>query len=108
MEKEVAELTALPRIEWPGFMRDSGMLRERLGEIERMGREKFKLDRFVADDEDVLREVERNTKVLDEYLASASEFIANVCAGKKWLYVPDGSDVYMPREISWAQKGAWR
>ena len=73
-----------------------------------MGKERFRLDRFVADDEDVLREVERSPKVQEEYLASASEFIVNICAGKKWVYVPDGGDVYMPKEISWAQKGAWR
>ncbi len=108
MEREVMELMVLPRNEWPGFMRDSATLRERLQEIEKLGKEKFMLDRFVADDEDVLREVERSPKVQEEYLISASEFIVNLCAAKKWVYVPEGGDVYTPKEISWAQKGAWK
>ena len=66
------------------------------------------LDTFVADDEDMLREVERSPEVQEEYLMSASEFIVNVCAAKKWVYAQDGGDVYMPKEISWAQKGAWK
>jgi Mg-chelatase subunit ChlI len=108
IEKEVTGLTALPREEWADYMRDSAVLKERLQEIEKMGKAKFMLDRFVANDEDVLREVERSPKVQEEYLTSASEFIMNLCAGKKWVYVPDNGDVYTPKEISWTPKGAWK
>ena len=108
MEKEVTALIGLPRVEWPRFMRGSALLMERLQEIENRGKERFILDTFVADDEDMLREVERSPEVQEEYLMSASEFIVNICAAKKWVYVQDGGDIYMPKEISWAQKGAWR
>jgi len=109
MEKETAALVDLPGDEWARFMRDSVILRERLQEIERMGKEKYRLDRLVAEDEDLLREVERSSDVQAEYLMSAAEFIVNVCAGKKWVYLQDsGDNVFVPKEISWAQKGAWR
>ena len=108
MEKEVTGLIGLPREGRPRFMRDSAFLKERLQEIENRGKERFMLDAFVADNEDMLREVERSPEVQEEYLMSASEFIVNICAGKKWVYVQEGADVYMPKEISWAQKGAWR
>ncbi len=108
MEKEVTALIGLPRVGWPRFIRDSAVLKERLQEIEHMGKERFRLDTFVAENEDVLQEVERSPKVQDEYLTSASEFIVNICAGKKWVYMQDGDDIYMPKEISWAQKGTWR
>jgi hypothetical protein len=108
MEKEVTALIGLPREGRPRFMRDSAFLKERLQEIENRGKERFMVDAFVADNEEMLREVERSPEVEEEYLISASEFIANICAGKKWVYVQEGADVYMPKEISWAQKGAWR
>ena len=108
MEKEVTGLIGLPREGRPRFLQDSAFLKERLQEIENRGKERFMLDAFVADNEDMLREVERIPEVREEYLMSASEFIVNICAGKKWLYVQEGADIYMPKEISWAQKGAWR
>ncbi len=79
-----------------GFMRESAVLRERLQEIENMGKEKYRLDRVVAEDEDLLREVERSSDVQAEYLMSAAEFIVNICAGKKWVYLQDARDFYVP------------
>ncbi|MGD0230811.1 MAG: AAA family ATPase [Syntrophorhabdales bacterium] len=108
VEKDVAAMIGAGREGWPRFMRDSAVLRERLQEIENLGKERFRLDRVVADDEDVLQEVERSQAVQAEYLTSAAEFIVNVCVNKKWIYAQDARDVYMPKEISWAQKGTWK
>jgi Mg-chelatase subunit ChlI len=108
MEKEAAALVDLPGREWPRFMRGSAVLRERLQEIENMGRERYRLDRAVSEDEDLLQEVERSSDVQAEYLMSAAEFIVNICAGRKWVYLQDARDFYVPKEISWAQKGTWR
>jgi Mg-chelatase subunit ChlI len=44
VEKEVASILASSREEWPRVMRDSAVLRERLGEIERMGRERYRVN----------------------------------------------------------------
>lgn len=108
VEKEISALAGVPREGRPGFMRDSAVLRERLGEIEKMGREKLRLEKLVSDDEDVLREAERSTAVEEEYLMSAAEFILNLCVGRKWIQLRDTVDLYFPREISWAQKGTWK
>ncbi|OPY59535.1 MAG: Magnesium-chelatase 38 kDa subunit [Syntrophorhabdaceae bacterium PtaU1.Bin034] len=111
IEKEVQAMIGGPSEGWPEFVRDSAILRERLQEIENMGREKLRLEKLVADEDDVLLEAEKNPEVQEEYLMSAAEFILNVCIRKNWLYPQDLSDaaeVYIPREISWAQKGTWR
>ena len=63
MEKEAAALVDLPGREWPSFMRESAVLKERLQQIENMGRERYRLDRVVAEGEDLLREVERSSEV---------------------------------------------
>lgn len=108
VEREVRSMMGMDRQAWPSFMRDSTVLRQRLEEIENLGREKFRLDKVVAEEEDVLHEVERNPKVQEEYLASAAEFILNLCTGKKWIPETEAEGVYIPREISWAQKTNWR
>jgi Mg-chelatase subunit ChlI len=108
MEKEMEGMVAQPVDGWPDFLRRSGVLQARLQEIENMGREKLHLEKVVADEEDVLLEGERDPAVQEEYLRSAAEFIFNICAGKKWVYAHEQPGVYMPREISWAQKGSWR
>jgi Mg-chelatase subunit ChlI len=108
MGEQVAAMIDLPREGWPDFIRGSLPLRETLQEIERMGSERFRLDRLVAEDEDVLRAAEKNSRVQEEYLISAAEFIANICAGKKWIYPQNAGDMFIPKEISWAQKGAWK
>ena len=108
MEKEAAALVDLPGREWPSFMRESAVLKERLQQIENMGKEKYRLGRVVAEGEDLLAEVERSSDVRNEYLTSAAEFIVNICAVKKWVYLQDGRDFYTPKEITWAQKGTWK
>jgi Mg-chelatase subunit ChlI len=108
VEKEVRAMMGTARVGWPGFMRNSAVLRERLGEIENLGKEKFRLEKVVAEDEDVLHEAERSPRVQEEYLMSAAEFILNICTGKKWIPVQEAGDVYIPREISWVQKTNWR
>ncbi len=101
-------MIGLPPASWPAFIQGSPVLREKLLEMERMGREKYALDRVVAEDQDMLREVERDRSVRDEYFLAAGECIANICAQRKWIYLQDSDDLYVPKEVSWAQKGAWR
>lgn len=108
VEREVRSMVAMNREAWPSFLRDSTVLRERLEEIENAGREKLRLEKVVAEDEDVLQEVERDDGVQEEYLMSAAEFILNICTGKKWIPETEAYDVYIPREISWVQKTSWR
>jgi Mg-chelatase subunit ChlI len=104
----VEGMVTLPPTTWPRFLRDSAVLRGRLEEIENMGKERFRLEKLVADDEDVLQEAEKNAGVQEEYLMSAAEFMVNLCVSRKWVYVQDLEEVYVPREISWGQKGTWR
>ncbi len=104
----VEGMAAISAERWPQFLRDSEVLRARLAEIENMGKERFRLEKLVADEEDVLQEAEKNPAVQEEYLMSAAEFILNICLSKKWLYAQDMEEVYVPKEISWGQKGAWR
>jgi Mg-chelatase subunit ChlI len=108
MEKIFHAMIDAPRESWPGFMKDTPPLNERLEEIERMGRERLKLEKFVADDEDVLHQAKRNGPVQDEYLASAAEFMLAIAAGRKWVSVQGRDDIYVPGEISWTQKGTWK
>jgi len=108
IEGEVRAMIGTARPGWPGFIRNSVVLQERLGEIENMGRERFRLEKVVAGDEDVLHEGQRSPGVQEEYLMSAAEFILNLCIGRKWIPAAEAEDVYVPREISWAQKTNWR
>lgn len=104
----VERMVTFPAEGWPQFLRDSAVLKDRLEEIENLGKERFRLERLVADEEDVLQEAEKNSRVQEEYLMSAAEFILNICLSKKWLYAQELEEVYVPKEISWGQKGAWR
>jgi Mg-chelatase subunit ChlI len=108
VEHEVRSMMRTAREGWPDFIRDSVVLRERLTQIENLGKERFRLEKVVADDEDVLQEVERSPRVQEEYLASAAEFMLNLCTGKKWIPETETGDAYVPREISWSQKTSWR
>ena len=48
------------------------------------------------------------TEKKEEYYLSAAEFFANVCAVKKWIYLQDVEELFIPKEVSWGQKGTWR
>jgi Mg-chelatase subunit ChlI len=108
LEKSLDLMIDSPRGNWPGIVRDSAVLREKLGEIERMGREKLKLERLVGDDEGLTAAIEKEQSVQDEYLTGAAEFILAIGTIRKWAPVLDREDLYVPKEISWHQKGAWR
>jgi Mg-chelatase subunit ChlI len=108
LEESLDGLIDSPRSGWPGVIRDSSVLREKLEGIERMGKEKLKLESFIGEEEDLLRQAERNPMIEDEYLAGAAEFLISIGAIRKWVPVSDRDDLYFPREISWGQKGAWR
>jgi hypothetical protein len=89
-------------------MRNSPVLRERFEEIERMGKEKLKLQEIISEDEDLQRQTAMNGALEEEYLISAAEFILTMAAGRKWVGVRERDDIYMPMEISWGQKGTWK
>jgi hypothetical protein len=108
IEKDLNALTDTPRESWPGLMRNSPALRERLAEIERMGKEKLKLEELISEDEDLQRQAAMNGTLEEEYLISAAEFVLAMAAGRKWVGVRERDDIYMPMEISWGQKGTWK
>ena len=105
--KEAEAMVALPPNQWPGFVRNSTVFQERLTELEERGREKYKLDGN-GETRNVLDVIKKDKALKEEYLVSAAEFLANVCAIKKWLYLQDMDDLFVPREVSWSQKGTWR
>jgi len=45
-----------------------------------------------------------DTKAIGE----SAEFILNLCTAKKWIPTSEAEDVYIPREVSWAQKANWK
>jgi Mg-chelatase subunit ChlI len=108
LEKTLDAMIDSSRESWPGFVRNSPALRERLEEIERIGRDKLKVEKLVAEGEDVLHQAERNGAVQEEYLTSAAELILALAAERKWVSIQSRDDIYVPREISWTQKGTWK
>ncbi len=106
--KEAEAMVSLAPAQWADFLRRSSVLQERLVELEKRGREKYGLDGEGETSEDVLQAIGQDDKVRAEYLSSAAEFFANVCAVKKWIYLQDVEEVFTPREVSWGQKGTWR
>ena len=108
LEKPLDAMIDSPRQGWPGIIQDSSILRERLLEVERMGREKLRLERFVGEDEDLIGQSAKNPTVQNEYLMAAGEFILAIGATRKWVPVSGREDLYVPKEISWNQKGPWR
>jgi len=108
VEKEVRAMTSLDASAWPAFLKDSAVLKRRLEEIEKMGKEKIKAEPAGADEEDVLAEAGRSPKVQEEYLLSAAEFIVNICLGRNWISSREATGTYVPREIPWSQKTGWK
>ncbi len=108
LEIEVRAMMATEPKGWPDFIRTSSVLRERLEEIENMGRERFGHALSATGDTDVIAEAGKSRDVEEEYLASAAEFILNLCATKKWIPLSEAADIYIPREVSWAQKANWK
>jgi hypothetical protein len=108
LETEVRAMMATEPKGWPDFIRTSSVLRERLEEIENMGRERFGHALSATGDTDVIAEAGKSRDVEEEYLASAAEFILNLCATKKWIPLSEATDIYIPREVSWAQKANWK
>jgi hypothetical protein len=106
--RELEGMISLPPEGWAGYLRESSVLREKLEQIEHMGRERYHVDAIVGDDQNVLKEVEKSEDIRQEYLRSAAEFIVNLCVTRKWIYLQDVDDVFIPREVSWGQKGAWK
>jgi MoxR-like ATPase len=106
--KEVEAMVALAPGQWTGFLRQSAVLQERLVELENRGREKYGLDGERDGSEETLKAINKDENIKEEYLSSAAEFLANVCAVKKWIYLQDAEDIYTPKEVSWGQKGTWR
>lgn len=106
--REVESMLMLPLPQWGGFIRKSGVLQERLNEVERMGGDICRFGEALPEGEDLLRAIDRQAEIKDEYLQGAAEFFVNVCMNKRWVYPQERDDLYIPREISWAQKGAWR
>lgn len=106
---EVEAMLMLPLAQWGDFMRRSSVLKERLSEVENMGRATYAFGEATPDEEDLFRAIDRRPDVREEYLQAAAELFVNVCVSKKWIYPQERDDLYVPREISWAQKGgAWR
>lgn len=108
LEKSLDAMIDSPRKKWPGIIQDSSVLRERLGEIERMGKEKLKLERLVGDEDDLARQAGKEPSVQDEYLTAAAEFMLAIGTIRRWVPAPEREDLYIPKEISWHQKDAWR
>jgi Mg-chelatase subunit ChlI len=106
--RELEGMISLPPEGWAGYLRESAVLREKLEQIEHMGRERYHVDAIVGDEQNVLKEVEKSEDIRQEYLHSAAEFIVNLCVSRKWIYLQDVDDVFIPREVSWGQKGAWK
>jgi hypothetical protein len=106
--KEAEAMVALAPGQWAGFLRRSAVLQERLVELENRGREKYGLDGEGERSEEILKAINRDDGIREEYLVSAAEFFANVCAVKKWIYLQDAEDIFTPREVSWGQKGTWK
>lgn len=106
--REIESMLMLPGPQWGDFMRKSAFLRERLTQVENMGRETYGFGETMPDEENLLKTVDRQAAVRDEYFQVAAEFFVNVCLGKRWVYPQERDDLYIPREISWGQKGAWR
>ena len=104
--KEAESMVALPPGQWAAFLRTSTVLQDRLSELENRGRDKYRMNG--GDEDEVAKAVSGNDAVREEYLMSAAEFFANVCAVKKWIYLQDFEDLFVPREVSWSQKGTWR
>lgn len=104
--KETEAMVALPPGQWAAFLRTSPVLQERLTELENRGRDKYRMNG--GDEEEVAKAVSGSDAVREEYLMSAAEFFANVCAVKKWIYLQDFEELFVPREVSWSQKGTWR
>jgi len=108
IEKDLNLLIDAPRESWPGFMKNSPALRERLEEIERMGNQRLKLEQLVSEDEDLHRQTAKSGALEEEYLISAAEFVLAIAAGRKWIGLRERDDIYVPVEISWGQKGTWK
>jgi len=106
--REIESMLMLPLPQWGDYMRRSSLLQERLAEVEKMGKEIYALEESTPEEESLFKEIDRNKGVRDEYLQTAAEFFVNVCMSKRWVYPQERDDLYIPREISWAQKGAWR
>jgi MoxR-like ATPase len=106
--KEAEAMVALAPSQWAGFLRRSSVLQERLTELENRGKEKYGLDGEGERSEEILKAINRDDGIREEYLVSAAEFFANVCAVKKWIYLQDAEDIFTPREVSWGQKGTWK
>ena len=104
--KEVEAMVALPPGQWAEFLRNSPVLQERLAELENGGRDRYRLND--GEEEALSTVIARSDNLKEEYLLSAAEFLANVCAVKKWIYLQDFEDLFVPREVSWSQKGTWR
>jgi len=101
-------MVALAPSQWAGFLQRSPVLQERLAELENRGKEKYGLDGEGEQSEEILKAINKDDNIKEEYLSSAAEFFANVCAVKKWIYLQDVEDMYAPKEVSWGQKGTWR
>ena len=82
--------------------------RERLQEIENMGREKFRLDRVVAGRRGRASEAGAEPGVQEEYLDVGGRVHPEPLHGQEVDIRAEAEDVYIPQEISWAQKGTWK
>ncbi|HVN23092.1 MAG TPA: AAA family ATPase [Syntrophorhabdales bacterium] len=106
--KEAEAMVALAPKQWPVFFQQSSVLRERLTELENRGKEKYGVDGSGESGEELLKAINKDATTKEEYFSSTAEFFANVCAVKKWIYLQDVEEIFMPKEISWGQKGTWR
>jgi len=78
--KEVEAMVALPPGQWAGFLRSSPVLQDRLTELENAGRGRYRLNG--GEEEEPSTVIARSDNLKEEYLLSAAEFFANVCASK--------------------------
>jgi hypothetical protein len=106
--KEAEAMVALAPSQWVGFLKGSAVLQERLAELENRGKEKYGLDGEGERSEESPEAIKKDDDRKEEYLLSAAEFLVNVCAVKKWVYLQDVEEIFTPREVSWGQKGTWR
>jgi Mg-chelatase subunit ChlI len=106
--REIESMLMLPLLQWGDFLRKSTVLQERLNEVEKMGRETYRFEETMPEEENLLKMIDRQPEIRDEYFQETAEFFVNVCMSKRWVYPQERNDLYIPREISWAQKGAWR
>jgi MoxR-like ATPase len=106
--KEAEAMTALPPVQWAGFLQGSAVLQEKLVELENRGKEKYGVDGEGERSEEILKTLKNDNRGREEYLLSAAEFFANIFLVKKWIYLQDAEDIFTPREVSWGQKGTWK